>query len=316
MTSPHPSNWQKSITGEWHGYPSIFDPEGNHIGYNKVYRASVFDETTGQTTYTMNTKIVEAAGPLVPRFEVSDTFAFEVIDSDRDRIYLGPDFIGAGHPYGTLVDAHYYSPGWTGDLRTMVHILPDNQTQVYSSLIYDGPKICTVFNGLYTVAHDYHTNPDTRARVDAFCAAERVNGRNPHILPAKKAGTWQGEMLVYDADQQFLGVNQARLDYRPLDLLRAETSVTLTGVWPQAYTFRRYRAGARHTFEGPDVFGNSMGYGRALYTSQHVFGKALKIKGREFLIDDQFTLSVVWQVYQSDRVRYTTFGVLRWQAAA
>lgn len=316
MTAPQPSNWQKSITGEWHGYPSIFDVEGNHIGYNKVYRASVFDETTGQTIYTMNTRIMEAAGPLVPRFEVSEPFAFGVLDSDRDRIYLGPDFIGAGHPFGTLVDAHYYAPGWTGDLRTMVHILPDGQTQVYSSLIYDGPKICTVFNGLYTVAFDYHTNPETRARVDAFCAAERVNGRNPHILPSKKAGHWHGDMLVYSADQELLGMNQARLAYRPLDLLRAEVTVTLEGVWPKTFTFRRQRLGARHVFEGPDVFGNSMGYGRALYTSQHFYGQALKIKGREFLIDDQFTLSVVWQVYQSDRLRYTTFGLLHWQAEA
>ena len=134
-----PSHWQQQIEGEWHGLPSIFDVNGHHIGYNKVYRASLFQD--GQTTYTMNTKIVEAAGPLVARLEVSDLFSFGVIDSDADRIYLGPDFIGAGHPYGTLVDAHYYSPGWSADLRTMVHILPDNQTQVYSSLLYDGPTL-------------------------------------------------------------------------------------------------------------------------------------------------------------------------------
>lgn len=305
-----PSNWQKSIEGEWHGLPSIFDAEGNHIGYNKVYRASIFED--GKTTYTMNTKIVEAAGPLVPRFEVSDIFAFGVIDSDRDRIYLGPDFIGAGHPYGALVDAHYYSPGWTGDLRTMVHILPDGQTQVYSSLIYDGPKIVTVFNGIYKVAFDYHTNPQTKARIDAHCDAERTNGRNPHILPSKKAGAWDGEMLVYGADQQKLGVNQVHIDYKPLDLLRAEMTVRMSGVFDKTYTFRRYRNAARHIFEGPDLFGNSFGYGRALYTSQHFYGEALKIKGREFLIDNNFTMSVVWQFYQSDRMRYTTYGVLHW----
>lgn len=308
--STQPSSWQKSIEGEWHGLPSIFDSEGNHIGYNKVYRASVFAD--GKTTYTMNTKIVEAAGPLVPRFEVSDIFAFGVIDSDRDRIYLGPDFIGAGHPYGALVDAHYYSPGWTGDLRTMVHILPDGQTQVYSSLIYDGPKIVTVFNGIYKVAFDYHTNPETKARIDAHCDAERINGRNPHILPSKKYGQWTGEMLVYGADQQKLGVNQVRIEYTPLDLLRAEMTVQISGVFDKTYTFRRYRNAARHAFEGPDLFGNSMGYGRALYTSQHFYGEALKIRGREFLIDDDFTLSVVWQFYKSDRKLYTTYGVLNW----
>jgi hypothetical protein len=305
-----PSSWQKRIEGEWHGYPSIFDADGNHVGYNKVYRASVFEN--GKTIYTMNTKIVEAAGLLVPRFEVSDIFSFGVIDSDRDRIYLGPDFVGAGHPYGTLVDAHYYAPGWTGDLRTMVHILPDGETQVYSSLIYDGPKICTVFNGIYKVAFDYHTNPETKARIDAHNAAERVNGRNPHILPAKKAGAWDGEMLVYGADQQLLGTNKVHIDYQPLDLLRAEMTVTLGGVFDKKYTFRRYRNASRHTFDGPDLFGNSMGYGRALYTSQHFFGESLKIKGREFLIDDNFTLSVVWQFSKSDRMQYTTFGVLNW----
>ncbi|MBO9318028.1 MAG: hypothetical protein J7460_03290, partial [Chloroflexus sp.] len=110
--SGQPSNWQKTIEGEWYGFPSIFDAEGNHIGYNKVSRASVFDPETGRTTYVMDTRLQDAVGPLAARFEVSDTFAFGVIDSDRDRIYLGPDFIGAGHPYGMLVDAHYYSPLW------------------------------------------------------------------------------------------------------------------------------------------------------------------------------------------------------------
>lgn len=312
--SNQPSNWQQKIEGEWHGLPSIFDAAGNHCGYNKVYRSSVFED--GRTTYRMNTKIQDGLGPLLPRLEVSDVFSFGVIDSDQDRIYLGPDFVGAGHPYGTLVDAHYYSPGWTGDLRTMVHILPDGETQVYSSLIYDGPTLFTVFNGIYKVAFDYHTNPDTKARIDAHCEAERVNGRTPHILPSKKSGFWQGEMLVYDAHQQPVGANQVRMDYRPLDLLRAETTISISGVFDRQYTFKRYRHHNKHYFEGPDLYGNSMGYGRALYTSQHFYGEALKIKGREFLIDDNFTLSVVWQFYRSDKMLYTTFGVLHWQGAS
>ncbi|GIK55667.1 MAG: hypothetical protein HND44_05310 [Chloroflexi bacterium] len=308
-----PSNWQKKIEGEWHGLPSIFDARGNHCGYNKVFRSSVFQD--GQTTYQMNTKIEEGYNELLPRLEVSDIFSFGVIDSDQDRIYLGPDFIGAGHPYGALVDAHYYAPGWTGDLRTMVHILPDGQTQVYSSLIYDGPTLFTVFNGMYKVAFDYHTNPETQERIAVFCETERVNGRHPHILPAKKSGAWTGEMSVYDPAQQLLGVNQVHIAYQPLDLLRAEMTVTIRGVFDKKYTFKRYRNHSRHYFEGPDLFGNSMGYGRALYTSQHFYGEALKIKGREFLIDQNFTLSVVWQFYKSDRMLYTTFGLLHWREA-
>ncbi|MDW8325290.1 MAG: hypothetical protein RMK99_01885 [Anaerolineales bacterium] len=307
-----PSQWQQRIEGEWHGLPSIFDAEGNHVGYNKVYRASVFKD--GQTLYTMNTHLREAVGPLAARLEVSDTFAFGVIDGDADRIYLGPDFIGAGHPYGALVDAHYYSPGWAADLRTMVHILPDGQTQCYSSLLYDGPTICAVFNGLYKVAFDYHTNPETKARIDAFCESERVNGRRPHILPQKKRGMWTGEMAVYGPDQRQLGVNRVQITYTPINLLRAEMVVELEGVESRKYRFVRQRNGPRHTFEGPDVYGNSMGYGRALYTSQHFYGQALKIKGREFLLDDAFTLSAVWQWFKSDKMLYTMFGVLEWKA--
>ena len=35
-----PSEWQQRIEGEWHGRPSLFDPEGNHVGYENVSRAS------------------------------------------------------------------------------------------------------------------------------------------------------------------------------------------------------------------------------------------------------------------------------------
>jgi hypothetical protein len=162
------------------------------------------------------------------------------------------------------------------------------------------------------VAYDYHDNPETKARIDAHCEEERINGRSPHILPSKKSGAWDGEMLVYGADQEQLGVNKVHIDYKPLDLLRAEMDVSVSGVFDKKYKFNRYRNASRHIFEGPDVFGNSMGYGRALYTSQHFYGESLKIKGREFIIDDNFNMSVVWQIYKSDKLQYTTFGVLNW----
>jgi hypothetical protein len=56
-----------------------------------------------------------------------------------------------------------------------------------------------------------------------------------------------------------------------------------------------------------------MAYGRALYTSQHFYGESLKIRGREFLIDDQYTLSTVWHFFQSDKSKWMTFGVLKWE---
>ena len=165
-----PSEWQKSIEGQWYGIPSVFEPDGTHVGHIKVNRASTAAD--GKTTYTMDTDL-DVRGPLRPRFEAKD-FSFGVLDGDGDRVYLGPDFMGAGQPYGRLVDAHYYSPAWQADLRTMVHVLADGQTQVYSSLLFDGPTLVGVFNGLYQVAHDYDANPETKATIDAFVDGETL----------------------------------------------------------------------------------------------------------------------------------------------
>jgi hypothetical protein len=308
-TPAAPSKWQERIEGEWHGRPSIFDAQGNHRGYSKVYRSSVHEGD--RTMYYMNTKF-EVSGDLQARLDYGD-FAFGVIDSDQDRIYMGPDFFGAGRPFGALVDAHYYSPGWKGDLRTMVHILPDGKTQCYSSLIYNGPTIFSVFNGLYRVAFDYHTNDATKQTIEAFKETEIANGPKPHILPAKVGGRWTGDMIVYDNDQREVGHNQVSIEHRPLGLLRAEHHIRISGIINREYTFTRYRENNLHTYEGPDVYGNGIGYGRALYTTQHFYGESLKIKGREFLIDDQYTMSVVWQFAKSDKQVYTTFGVLNWE---
>ena len=38
MGEQQPSEWQKKITGEWYGRPSVFDPDGNHVGYERVSR--------------------------------------------------------------------------------------------------------------------------------------------------------------------------------------------------------------------------------------------------------------------------------------
>ena len=179
--------------------------------------------------------------------------------------------------------------------------------------LYDGPTINGVFNGIYKVAYDYHTNLDTKARIDAFTESEVVNGRKPHVLPMKHSGQWSGEMQVYNAEQELIGTNQVTMAYKPLTLLRAEMTISISGVINRSYTFQRGRNGIRHTFEGPDVMGNGLAYGRPLYTSQHFFGEALKIRGREFITDDNYTMSVVWDWLAGDKRQYMTFGVLNWE---
>jgi hypothetical protein len=303
------SEWQKRIEGDWHGLPSVFTADGTHAGFIKVSRASVAEN--GRTTYTMDTAL-EVAGPLRARFEAQD-FAFGVLDGEGDRVYLGPDFVGAGHPWGAVVDAHYYSPAWQADLRTLVHILPDGKTQAYSSQLYEGPTLVAVFNGLYTHASDHGLNPETDHRVAQFLERERARGPAPHVLPFKQAGTWQGELAVFDGQQRPSGSVRVQVRYRPLTLLRAEVEVQITGALERRWRYERSRQGSRHTYDGPDVWGNASSYGRALYLSQHVYGRAEKLRGREFLLDDAQSLSVVWQVLQSDRLTHVLHGVLRFE---
>jgi len=305
-----PSNFQKAITGTWHGLPSVFEPDGSHVGFNKVDRESKFED--GTTTYYMRTDF-QNVGPLRYRFDLGDAqMAFGVIDSDDDRVYCGPDFMGSGRPYGMLVDSNYYSPGWNTDLRTLNLVLPEHELQVYSSELYEGPTLVAIFNGLYIVTQDHETNPDTQARVDAFIESERKAAKQPFVLPVKEAGTWSGELETYDADQQLLGTTKIEIEYTPLTLLRARMRVTMSGVIDRSFTYERSRNGNVHTFEGPDVWGNGRGYGRYLWSTQHFYGEACKLRGRDTLIDDQHSLCVVWQFFASSKEQYTVFGVLDW----
>ncbi len=302
-----PSTWQERIEGEWFGRPSVFGSDGTHKGHIKVNRSSVFDD--GQVTYYMHT-LLQGGGDLRGRLE-TERFAFALDDQGVNRIYLGPDFIGAGHPYGGLVDAHYYSPAWQADLRTMVH-MPDAETQVYSSLLFDGPTIACVFNGIYKVAFDYETNEVTRSAIDAFCEIEKDKGVRPHALEAKRTGIWEGTLESWGADQLKEGMLDVRITHTPTSLVRADQTVEISGLFDHAYSFSCFRNGNHHTYDGPGMYGNAQGYGRALYTTQHLFHSAVKITGREFLIDDEQTLSVVWKMFDGDKLAHVCFGVLRW----
>jgi hypothetical protein len=297
------SSWQERITGDWIGVPAVFDAEGTCVGRIQVERASRAEN--GRTTYTMDTR-VDVRGPLRARFEAKD-FSFGVIDGEKDRVYLGPDFVGAGHPFGALVDANYYSPGWQADLRTLVHVLEDGRTQVYSSQLYDGPSMIAVFNGVYR-RHD-----GDAAALERFLEKERAAGETPHVLPFKDAGAWTGRLAVYGADQSASGHADVEISYAPRDLLHAAVELRVRGAVELEARFVRARSGHRHFFEGPDLFGNGIAYGRALYTTQHLYGRALKIRGREFLLDAEYRLAVVWHVYASDRLKNVLFGTLAWQ---
>ena len=310
MSDKKPSNFQQAITGTWHGLPSVFEPDGTHVGFNKVHRESKFED--GVTTYYMWTNF-QNVGPLRYRFDLGqEPFAFGVIDSDQDRVYCGPDFMGSGRPYGTLVDSNYYSPGWNTDLRTLNLVLPEHEIQVYSSELYEGPTLVAMFNGIYVVTQDHDSNPTTQQRVEDFVAAEREAAKRPFLLPVKLSGVWRGEFSTFDANQEFLGTTNVEIEYTPLTLLRSRMQVTMTGVVERTVTFDRSHDGNSHKFEGPEIWGNGKSYGRYLFSTQHVYGEPLKIRARDAIIDDNFSICAVWQFYAGNKEQYTMFGVLEW----
>ncbi len=308
MSDKQPSEWQKSITGEWHGYPAVFAPDGTHVGVNKVTRASVFED--GRTTYWMDTNF-DAVGALANRFECG-RFEFGVIDSDADRIYTGPDFIGSGRPFGPLVDSKYFSPGWNTDLRTINHVIAERGIQVYSSQLFEADTLVAVFNGLYVNTQDHETNPETQTMVAEFLENEKKAGKKPFVLPQKHAGTWTGEMDVYNVAQEKVGTNKVTINYTPITLLRARMDVTIEGVINRKFSYERSRDHNHHQYHGPDVYGNGIAYGRYLYSVQHFYGEASKFWSRDVKIDNDNTLCSMWQFYDSQQEKYTTFGVLDW----
>jgi hypothetical protein len=310
MSGKEPSNWQKLITGAWHGLPALYEPDGTHVGVNKVSRASEVKD--GKTRYWMQTDF-DAVGPLRNRFEIG-RFDFGVIDSDNDRIYTGPDFVGSGSPYGSLVDSEYFSPAWNTHLRTVNHIVPELGMQVYSSLLYEGATIIGAFNGLYIVTEVDDQSPETLKKIDDWLERERYEGKRTFVLPPKHEGQWKGELEVYNNDQELIGSNQVTITYTPINLTRATVHVKTTGVVESEYTYERTRDHNHHQFHGPDLFGNGIAYGRYLYSTQHLYGEATRIECRDVLVNnDDKTLVVNWNYFYSQQRKYTTHGVLNWE---
>ena len=305
-----PSNWQQAITGEWHGYPSLFEADGTHVGYNKVSRASEFKD--GRTTYWMQTDF-DAVGPLMTRFDLNTRFNFGVIDSDQDRIYTGPDFIGSGRPFGLMVDSNYYSPGWNVGLRTMNHVVPDLGIQVYSSQLFEGDTMVGVFNGIYCVTQDHETNPETQQQVTDFLLQEKKLGRKAYNLPVKNEGKFTGEFEVYNDEQELIGHNKVTIHHKPINLVHSEQTIEIEGVINRKWTAMRTRTNNSHQFHGPDMFGNGFSYGRYLYSTRHSYAESFKLWSREAVVDSNYTQVCTWQFLESQKEKYMTHGTLTWE---
>lgn len=301
-----PSAWQRRIEGEWHGRPSLFDATGTWQGFEDIRRSSVFED--GVTTYYMDGGL-EGGGPMAGRFKLGAPFAFGVVDSDADRLYTGPDFYGCGQPYGGFVDARYYGPGWQAGLNTWNQTIGD--TQVYSSVLFQGPAVVGCFNGLYT---------REASGVEPWLLAETRNGPVPYVLPTKTAGAFSGACESYGPDQKPGGTVEVTVELEPIDLLRTRHRVTWTGALERRHTMEVRRDGFRSFTEGPDVWGNAQAYGRANFPSLH-FAGAGRLSGREFMMDAApgmtagTTLAVAYEIFDGNTLAAVVHGVLTWSSS-
>ncbi|MGW4795894.1 hypothetical protein ACWEPC_26100 [Nonomuraea sp. NPDC004297] len=298
-----PSEWQRRIEGEWHGRPSLFDATGAWLGFEDIRRSSDFD--AGTIVYRMDGGL-EGGGPLAGRFKLGAPFAFGVDDAGADRRYTGPDFHGAGRPYGSFVDARYYGPGWQVDLNTWNQTIGD--TQVYSSLLFQGPAVVGCFNGLYT--------RDPGAVADRL-RAETANGAVPFILPTKQAGAYGGTCEVFGPGREPRGTARITVELEPIDLLRTRHHVTWTGALERRHTVDVRRDGFRSFAEGPGAWGNAQAYGRASHPSLH-FADGTRLAGREFMMDAApgmaagTTLAVAYELFEGNTLAAVLHGVLTW----
>ncbi|MFF0493704.1 hypothetical protein ACFYTQ_32190 [Nocardia sp. NPDC004068] len=299
--SPAPSVWQRRIAGEWVGRPSLFDAAGTWLGFEDIRRSSVFAD--GVTTYYMDGGLT-GGGPLAARFALGAPFAFGVVDSDADRLYTGPDFYGAGQPYGGFVDAHYYGPGWQVSLNTWNQTLGD--TQVYSSVLYQGPAMVGMFNGVYTRDPEL---VDERVETETRCGAACF------VLPTKDRSRYRGELEVWGADQRPRGGARMVLDVTPTGLLTADHHLSLTGEVELDVRATVRRDGTRWFHEGPGLWGNATAYGRASYPRLHL-PDGRRMLGREFMIDAEpgmgagSTLAVVYELFEHNALTAVLHGVL------
>ena len=83
-------------------------------------------------------------------------------------------------------------------------------------------------------------------------------------------------------------------------LLNSQQHASNRIVHRQQSTFDKWRRSFDRNRKGPDS------------SSQHHSSEAFKIKGREFIIDSDYTMAVAWKLYFGDLMTDLVFGPLRW----
>jgi hypothetical protein len=305
------SLWQQRIEGVWYGMPSVFDATGQHVGYGRFERAVAVDGA-GRPFFVVRPEL-QLEGPLRERLRSVELVLLVRDEGDR-RVYVGRDFYGSGAPFGPALLGSDYLQAWDCVTGVTVQLLPGGRIQLYSLLLYEGPALLGVLLGGYRLEYGYASSDEARATVEAFLAVERSLGQYPFGAVSGRAGRWLGQAEAFGAAGEPLGPCALIMAQQPRGEAGAELTIAAAGALSWAWRAACRREGRDYFYEGPDLYGNGAAFGRALFTTRYVRGEALKLVGREMLIDEGRTLAVVWQLLRDGRPAAVLTGTLRWEA--
>ena len=116
------------------------------------------------------------------------------------------------------------------------------------------------------------------------------------------------------------GTVSASIGLQPIDLLRTRRAISWRGAGlDRAFVVETRRDGNRLFFEGPQAYGNAIGFGRASFQSLHL-ADVWKVRGREFSIDASpgmsagQRLAVVYELFDGGRLDAVLHGLLEWSS--
>jgi hypothetical protein len=308
-----PSDWQRRIEGVWHGVPAVFDAAGAHLGDIHSEQTVERDEG-GAPVYRVRDR-ANIAGPLLDRLTRSE-LDLRIIDTGASRVYDGRDIFGAGRPYGPVLLGSDYIVPWGCDSSVIVQLLDGGTRKVYSVLFYQGPALLAALHGCYLLTDDHADRPATRDAVAAFFAAERAAAPRPYAGITLRPGRWRGAADLAGRDGRTLGPCEVTIEQRPLGEAETELAVAIRGPLSHSWRCTRRRDEHHYRCAGPDLYGNGIAFGRALFSTCYVKGQALKVVGRDLALDQGRTLSVVWQIVRDEHdLEAVLSGTLEWQDA-
>ncbi len=308
MSTELAEKWHKQVEGIWHGCPGIYDHAGMIQGYTQADR-SIFVDDEGHHLIRVETK-VDCVGPLRARLE-TPVHLLKVRHLENKRVYEGPDFFGAGYPYGTLILGNDYCIPWQTDNRVTVQLLPGEQLQAYSNVAYEGNTLVGVITGLYRLSRDYGTNPKTQKVIAEHREDEIRRVKDVHILPPTTAGVFRGELETYRPDQTLVGNTTVEWVHTPHSRYRMTQDMTLSGAVQRHVKIERTRHENHHFFED-GLWGNGIGFGRALFWRGNFTSETTRLIGRDFQLPDG-SIAVVWELWRADTLEQVLHGVLRFE---